>query len=185
MARCSVLQCHILVHIPNSPRLPHPPKQRSGGDSAETAVPREERAPSGAGPSGISHEFGASRRSPMGRSTSRGATRSTSRQSRDERQSCASDGDVSEASEISHEISHVLGEMSDVLGEMSDLEHRDVRRVGASQIPTLASRRLFAPIRNSSPLSDAEGASTSPSLGQALRGARSDFLARVRLPLST
>ena len=77
----------------------------------------------------------------MGRSASGGATRSTSRQSRDERQSCESDGDVSEASEISHEISHVLGEMSDVLGEMSDLEHRDVRRFGASQIRKRAFQR--------------------------------------------
>jgi len=163
----------------------HPPQQRSGGDAAETAAPREERTPSSASPSGISHELGASRRSRKSRSASGGATQSTSRQSREERQSCESDGYVSEASEISHEISHVLGEMSDVQEEMYYLEHRDIRRFGASQIPMLASRRLFAPIRNSSPLSDAEGASTSPSLGQALREARSDFLARVRLILPT
>lgn len=173
------------THIPNSPRPPHPPQQRSGGDAAETAAPREERTPSSASPSGISHKLGASRRSRKSRSASGGATQSTSRQSREERQSCESDGYVSEASEISHEISHVLGEMYDVQEEMYYLEHRDIRRFGASQIPTLASRRLFAPIRNSSPLSDAEGASTSPSLGQALREARSDFLARVRLILPT
>ena len=118
----------------------------------------------------ISHELGASRRSPRSRSASVGSLRSASRQSRD------SDSD------ISHEISHVLGEMSDVLGEMSDLDHRDVRRFGASQLLTPgSSRRLFAPIRNASPLFDAEG-STSPSLGQVLRGASSEFLARVRPP---
>ena len=131
----------------------------------------------------ISHELGASRRSPRSRSASGGALRSASRSSR---QSRDSDGDVSEVSDISHEISHVLGEMSDVLGEMSDLEHRDVRRFGASRLLTTpgSSRRLFAPIRNASPLFDADG-TTSPSLGQALRGASSEFLARVRLPLPT